>query len=139
MERNNSGFTLIEILIVVTIIGILAAIAIPSWQEYQRKASRAEARSTMLDIAQKQERYFTNRSTYLAIAAPPAAAPANFQNYSGSEVASRKYDIVVAAGATADIATSFAITATPSNGFSDPTCNVLTLGSDGGKTPAACW
>lgn len=140
--RHSSGFTLVELMIVVVIIGVLASIAIPSYRQYVIKAARSQAKGEMLNISQLQERYFTNNNGYLLISAPPAAAPTGWKNFSGSEiVGSRKYNIAVTAGTTGNISTSYLITATPSNNFSDPTCGTLTLDSVGTKTPttAGCW
>jgi type IV pilus assembly protein PilE len=144
MKRQN-GFTLIELMIAVVIVGILAKIAIPSYAAYMTKAARTQAKGMMLDISQRQERYYTNNGTYITVAGP-VATPANFQNYSGSTMATRKYDITVAAGTIADntqpISTSFVITGTPSNGFSDGTCGVLKLDSTGAKSSldnTQCW
>lgn len=139
---QSSGFTLVELMIVVVIIGVLASIALPSYRQYVIKAARSQAKGEMLNISQLQERYFTNNNGYLAISAPPTAAPTGWKNFSGSEVVgSRKYDITVAAGSTGSISTSYLITATPSNSFSDPTCGTLTLDGIGTKIPATagCW
>ena len=66
-QKNNHGFTLIELMIVVAIIGLLASIAYPSYQEYVRRGARAEARAAIMQMAQLQERYFTDRGGYLVI------------------------------------------------------------------------
>jgi type IV pilus assembly protein PilE len=57
MVKNYKGFTLIEMMIVVLIIGILAAIAYPSYQKYVRKTKRVEMQSTLIDLAAKIQRY----------------------------------------------------------------------------------
>lgn len=139
--QKHRGFTLIELMIVVAIVGILSAVAYPSYQEYVRRAARAEARATILDMAQNQERWFTNNNTYVAIADAPATVTAGFKNFSGNDVGSRKYTIkaeLVGGG------TGYTITASPSNGFSEPKCGSLTLTSAGLKGSSAgdvatCW
>jgi prepilin-type N-terminal cleavage/methylation domain-containing protein len=64
MLRKNSGFTLVELLIVVAIIGILAAIAIPQFAAYRAKAYCAAAKSDLANYAIAQEAYFTDYSAY---------------------------------------------------------------------------
>lgn len=140
----NRGFSLTELLIVLAIIGILAGIAMPSYQDYVTKATRNAAKGVVLDLAQMEERYLSNNGLFLAVPAPTAGPPAVCQaapwlNYSGSDCATRKYDVAVAV----DNATmTYTITATPANGFLDATCGTLTMLSNGQKsasTGAACW
>jgi type IV pilus assembly protein PilA len=64
MLRNKKGFTLIELMIVVAIIGILAAIAIPNFMTYQCKAKQAEAKSVLGSIRVLQEAYYAEFDTY---------------------------------------------------------------------------
>ncbi|MCB1663918.1 MAG: prepilin-type N-terminal cleavage/methylation domain-containing protein [Pseudomonadales bacterium] len=63
-SRNYKGFTLIEVMIVLAIIAILAAIAFPSYQESVRKSRRSDAQALLLNFAQAQERHFTQNLQY---------------------------------------------------------------------------
>jgi type IV pilus assembly protein PilE len=148
MKQAQRGFTLIELMIAVVVIGILSAIAIPNYRSYVQKAERGAAKAVMLNIAQTEERYYTNNGTYLAVAALPTAAPSGWQNYSGSSATSVKYNITVAAGLIsttppAAITDNYTITATPVT--TDGVCNILKLDSTGAKAAsgtggvAQCW
>ena len=64
MLKNKKGFTLIELMIVVAIIGILAAIAIPNFMNYQCKAKQSEAKSTLGALRTAEEAYYAEYSTY---------------------------------------------------------------------------
>lgn len=64
MLKNKKGFTLIELMIVIAIIGILAAIAIPNFLNYQCKARQAEAKTNLGSIRTAQEGYYAEYSTY---------------------------------------------------------------------------
>lgn len=65
VAKRDQGFTLIELMIVVAIIGILAAIAIPAFQNYQLRAKRSEAYANLVSIARASESYFTANGTYV--------------------------------------------------------------------------
>ena len=58
------GFTLIELMIVIVIMGIIAAIAFPSYEQYMRKSKRSEGHSVLLEVMRAQERYYTDELTY---------------------------------------------------------------------------
>ena len=64
MNKTQQGFTLIELMITVAIVGIIAAIAVPNYSEYIKRASRAEAAAALLDAANKQEQYFVDNRAY---------------------------------------------------------------------------
>ena len=62
--KKSAGFTLIELMIVVAIIGIIAAIAYPSYQDQVRKSKRTDGHSKIMDAMARQERYYSENNTY---------------------------------------------------------------------------
>ena len=64
LRSSNTGFTLIELMIVVAIVGVLMLIAYPAYQSQMVKANRAEAKSFLMDMAQKQQLFFNDTRTY---------------------------------------------------------------------------
>lgn len=75
MKRNESGFTLIEVMITVAIIGILAAIALPAYSDYVRRGRIVEAVSVLSDMRVKMEQYFQDNRTYVGACAAGTVAP----------------------------------------------------------------
>jgi type IV pilus assembly protein PilE len=141
-KRLHRGFTLIELLIVVVVMGVLAAIALPSYKSYVLRAKRAAARTAIQNMAQMQERYFTQNNTYYQINSG-SSAPSGWVNYVGDSYASRYYDLTVTsiAGSTT-VAASYTIAAAPANGWTDTQCGTLSLTSAGLQSPTSptdCW
>jgi type IV pilus assembly protein PilE len=135
--KHQLGFTLIELMIVVAIIGILAAIAYPSYQQYVLRANRAEAQAVLTETAQFMERYFTTNGTYFggtvgALAISGGASP---KNAAGSAI---KYNISFSVAPTA---TAFTLRAAPTTGQDNDSCGTMTLSNTGAQTPttAGCW
>jgi type IV pilus assembly protein PilE len=125
--RGARGFSLIELMTVIVIVGVLAAIAWPSYQNYVIRGNRAAAQTFMMTIATRQEQYLlTNRSYSSTIAGLNLTQP--------TETVGR-YTFDIPAGTFT--ASSFVITATATgNQLSD---GDLTLSSDGTKTPIDKW
>ena len=137
-HRQAAGFTLIELMITVAIVGILAAVAYPSYNAYIQKGERARAKAFMLDVAQKEERYFTSANVYCVSTTdcPWLTAPADVKRYSVTVAYPKDGD-------NKDITSALVITATPLEAFPDPVCGWLKLTNLGLKTSeksdATCW
>ncbi len=63
-QRTASGFTLVELMVVVAIVGILAGIALPSYQEHVRRARRTDAQTALAELAQQMLRHYTIHQQY---------------------------------------------------------------------------
>jgi len=87
----QAGFTLIELMITVAIVGILAAIAYPSYIDSVKKGKRAEGRTALVDFLQQQERYLTQTGSYLVVT--PGATGVAFKTFSGDNATSPAYKI----------------------------------------------
>lgn len=130
---RRRGFTLIEMLVVMTIIGILAAVAIPAYMQYIARGARAEARTTLTQAAQFMERWRTQNGTYATAALPAALAASPFPG-------TPKYTIALG-GLTA---AAYTLTATPVGSMVGDVCGNLSLTQTGlrghsGGTADLCW
>lgn len=147
--RKASGFTLIELMIVVAIIAILAMIAYPSYRQYVLRSHRVEAKSLLLDAAVRQERLYTTTSPNSYATAMSALGYA-----SDSPLTSNghyKITIKASPGGCSDggtkPCTSFILKASPQGGQAQDDCSTLTLNARGqrgvegasGMTAKECW
>ncbi len=127
--KKQLGFTLIEVMIVVVIVGILASIAYPSYQNYVLRTNRAEGAAHILRVLQAQERHHSQNMTY-------TTSLVGLDISAGSETG--KYSIgTMAACEDSSIARCVSVSATAAR--TDPQCGTMTADSRGDKTPVGCW
>ena len=121
-RRRSRGFTLVEVMIVVAIVGILTAIALPNYQEYVRRGRRAEARAGLLAAAQWLERVATASGKYLSSG---SNLPTSLVN-----VPSKSYTISL--DSTSGEST-YTLLATPQGAQANDKCGMFTLTQAGAR------
>ncbi len=127
--QSNRGFTLLELMITVAIIGILAAVAYPSYLESVASGRRTDAQANLVALAQHMERHFTETANYNTAVLPYTESP--------RDGADKFYDLVV----TASTATTYTLQATRKNGMVGDRCGNMTVNNIGQKVAgqADCW
>lgn len=127
--KNAQGFTLIELMIVVVIVGIIAAFALPSYQDSVRKAQRADAKIKLIKLVQTMERCYTQTNSYTDTDCPSTA---------NTDFDTDRYTVRL----TAVTANTFTATATPNTVQSTDPCGTMTINQMGVTTPTTptnCW
>jgi type IV pilus assembly protein PilE len=139
LKRRMAGVTLLELMAVVMIVGVLAALALPSYRQYEIRAQRTEAKAALLQLATNEERWYLQNNSY--------SNDPTVLGFSSSKTENGAYQLSVA---SADLRTTYKATATPVSGGSidmtaDADCAAFSLDSQGAKSVSGtlsvdrCW
>lgn len=139
-RRRAAGFTLMEILIAVAIVGILTAIAVGSYRKQSLRANRTDGRTMLMQIQLAEQKFYLQNNTFTTdiTDAPPTGLGM-------ATTSPRGFYKLTVAGGTAGIATSFVVTATATGTQTqdDPNCLTYTVDDAGTRTPddtaTGCW
>jgi type IV pilus assembly protein PilE len=141
MKRN--GFTLIELMIVVAIVGIIAGIAVPAYQDSISKSRRRDAEGALQGLANAMERHFTEHNSYLGAAdggADTGSTATIFSDKSPVDGSTAYYALSITAAGVS----TFTIQASPLGAQADDKCGTLSLDNTGTRGVSnlsvdQCW
>lgn len=123
-----AGFTLVELMIAVVIIGTLSAIAIPIYSQQVRKSHRTDTQTSMMELSVRQTSWRSNHTSYGTMGDVTGLSPAI------ADPSDSYYNVTIAAGAS-----TYTITATPQGSQALDSCGTMTLNQSLVGTPADCW
>ena len=127
-RKLQTGFTLVELIIVVAIISILASIAIPAYNGYIETSKRSDAQASLMALAIAQEKYRATNPTYTTVIGDLNGVS------SASESGYYTLAVTAASGAT------FTATATPDDWTdSNGNCSPMSINQDGPTGTLSCW
>jgi len=137
LKRLSAGFTLIELMITVAIVGILVSIAYPSYQDSIMKSRRVDAQGALMGFANAMERYYTVNNTY-----PSAGTTGIYAATSPVDGGTAYYNLSISASTSS----AYQIQAAPTGAQATDKCGTLTLDQTGvrgfngtGMTHLDCW
>ncbi|GAB3290126.1 MULTISPECIES: type IV pilin protein [Pseudidiomarina] len=124
VEKKLSGMTLIELMIVVAIIGIIAAIAYPNFTDYVKQSRRADAMGELMKLQMAQEEYRLRNTSYATIADLGFTSSSEFYTFSVSNLGAETYTLTATAKGAQ---------------VSDTECATMSINQNDQKTPTTCW
>lgn len=151
MKNYASGFTLIELMMVIAVVAVLAAIAIPAYNDQVTKARRADAKTSIMELVSRQERFYTQYLSYTSTIVGPngCSGTACGLNMGSNKSSEGFYTLAVTtspngcAPASSTLCRGFEVTATPI--AVDDKCKTLTIShtgvetSTGSESAEYCW
>jgi type IV pilus assembly protein PilE len=147
--KRGGGFSLIELMIVMAVVLVLAAVAYPSYAGYMTRTRRIEGQIALMEAVQQQERFYTRNNTYIAFSsASTDAEERRFKWWSGSAAATSAYELKAHACPGRELTECVEVQAMPGTAmvnasFRDADCDTLTLNSAGEHSASGplqrCW
>jgi type IV pilus assembly protein PilE len=129
IRQNIKGFTLIEMMIVVAIVGVLATVAYPSYVDQVRRSHRSEAQTVLMNLANRQQQFLLDTRSYAdTVGALTIPIPASVSAF---------YTVTMVVGTAT--APEFTAIASPLASQASDKCGVIQITHTGEKTPTNCW
>ncbi|WP_448683151.1 type IV pilin protein [Pseudomonas nicosulfuronedens] len=130
ISQRAGGFTLVELMVCLTLIGVLLGVALPTYREHIQRVRRVDAQKSLVELAQFLERFYTSRGTYIGATLPFDQSP--------RDAGRAYYRLGFASGPDAS---GYVLQAEPLGAITEDACGVLTLASSGlrGAATERCW